>query len=186
MTSATAESAEFSEDLPPSADQAPEDGDLKGRKGPLAFRTISEVADELNVPQHVLRFWEARFEQVKPLKRGGGRRYYRPEDVELLKRISTLLYVQGYTIRGVQRVLRGQESEHSDDPVVVASQPDTSLTSSPPDHDRAPDNESAVAPADLNSIPPVTAPPPRIDANRLREELSEILVELEALRHYLG
>jgi len=71
-----------------------------------AFRTISEVADELDVPQHVLRFWETRFAQIKPLKRAGGRRYYRPEDVNLLRRIRELLYQQGYTIKGVQKLLR--------------------------------------------------------------------------------
>ncbi|GBR04211.1 hypothetical protein AOE01nite_11720 [Acetobacter oeni] len=83
----------------------------QSRKGPLAFRTISEVADELKIPQHVLRFWEARFEQVRPLKRGGGRRYYRPEDIDLLRSIADLLYVKGYTIKGVQRVLHGQGEE---------------------------------------------------------------------------
>ncbi len=76
------------------------------RKAPTAFRTISEVADDLNIPQHVLRFWETKFPQLKPLKRGGGRRYYRPEDIALLRRISDLLYTQGYTIKGVQRLLR--------------------------------------------------------------------------------
>jgi DNA-binding transcriptional MerR regulator len=76
------------------------------RKAATAFRTISEVADELQIPQHVLRFWESKFPQLKPLKRGGGRRYYRPEDIGLLKRISDLLYTQGYTIKGVQRLLR--------------------------------------------------------------------------------
>jgi len=75
-------------------------------KGPDAFRTISEVADDLDLPQHVLRFWETRFGQIKPLKRGGGRRYYRPDDVELLRGIRQLLYGEGYTIRGVQRILR--------------------------------------------------------------------------------
>ncbi len=77
-------------------------------KAPSAFRTISEVADELDVPQHVLRFWETKFTQIKPLKRGGGRRYYRPEDVALLKRIHNLLYTEGYTIKGVQKLLKGQ------------------------------------------------------------------------------
>lgn len=77
-------------------------------KAPDAFRTISEVAAELDLPQHVLRFWESRFPQIKPLKRGGGRRYYRPDDVELLRGIRHLLYGQGYTIRGVQRILREQ------------------------------------------------------------------------------
>ncbi len=77
-------------------------------KGPEAFRTISEVAQELDLPQHVLRFWETRFTQIRPMKRGGGRRYYRPEDVELLRGIRTLLYGEGYTIRGVQRLLKEQ------------------------------------------------------------------------------
>lgn len=75
-------------------------------KSAAAFRTISEVSDELDVPQHVLRFWETKFAQVKPLKRGGGRRYYRPEDIDLLRRIRDLLYREGYTIKGVQKLLR--------------------------------------------------------------------------------
>jgi DNA-binding transcriptional MerR regulator len=75
-------------------------------KAPEAFRTISEVAEELEVPKHVLRFWEAKFAQLKPMKRGGGRRYYRPEDVALLRGIRFLLYDDGYTIRGVQKILR--------------------------------------------------------------------------------
>lgn len=83
----------------------------RGRKAPSAFRTISEVADELHIPQHVLRFWETKFPQLAPLKRGGGRRYYRPEDIELLRRISDLLYIQGYTIKGVQRLLRDGPAE---------------------------------------------------------------------------
>jgi DNA-binding transcriptional MerR regulator len=77
-------------------------------KAPDAFRTISEVADELDLPQHVLRFWESRFREIRPMKRGGGRRYYRPEDVDLLRGIKHLLYGEGYTIRGVQRILREQ------------------------------------------------------------------------------
>lgn len=77
-------------------------------KSPDAFRTISEVAADLDLPQHVLRFWETRFVQIKPLKRGGGRRYYRPDDIELLKGIRHLLYGEGYTIRGVQRILKEQ------------------------------------------------------------------------------
>ena len=75
-------------------------------KSPEAFRTISEVAEDLDLPQHVLRFWETRFPQIKPLKRGGGRRYYRPGDVDLLKGIRHLLYGEGYTIKGVQRILK--------------------------------------------------------------------------------
>ena len=77
-------------------------------KAPDAFRTISEVADELDIPQHVLRFWESRFPQIKPMKRAGGRRYYRPDDVDLLRGVRHLLYGEGYTIRGVQRILREQ------------------------------------------------------------------------------
>jgi DNA-binding transcriptional MerR regulator len=83
-----------------------EHGRSRLRKTADAFRTISEVADDLHVPQHVLRFWETKFPQVRPLKRGGGRRYYRPEDVLLLRRVADLLYTQGYTIKGVQRLLR--------------------------------------------------------------------------------
>ena len=77
-------------------------------KAPDAFRTISEVADELDLPQHVLRFWESRFTEIKPMKRGGGRRFYRPDDIDLLRGIRHLLYGEGYTIRGVQRILREQ------------------------------------------------------------------------------
>jgi DNA-binding transcriptional MerR regulator len=75
-------------------------------KSPDAFRTISEAAEELDVPQHVLRFWETRFPQIKPMKRAGGRRYYRPNDLELLRGIRSLLYKEGYTIRGLQRILK--------------------------------------------------------------------------------
>ena len=78
----------------------------RGGKSAEAFCTISEVAGEIDIPQHVLRFWESKFNQIKPLKRGGGRRYYRPEDVELLRRIKSLLYDDGYTIKGVQKLLR--------------------------------------------------------------------------------
>jgi DNA-binding transcriptional MerR regulator len=81
-------------------------------KSPDAFRTISEVADDLDMPQHVLRFWETRFSQIKPLKRGGGRRYYRPDDVDLLKGLRRLLYGEGYTIKGVQRILKEQGARH--------------------------------------------------------------------------
>ena len=91
-----------------------ETGRARARKSPTAFRTISEVADDLQIPQHVLRFWESKFPQLKPLKRGGGRRYYRPEDIALLKRISDLLYTQGYTIKGVQRLLRDGGTEDAE------------------------------------------------------------------------
>ena len=81
---------------------------LSIQKSPDAFRTISEVATDLDVPQHVLRFWESKFAHIRPLKRGGGRRYYRPEDVDLLRGVRTLLYNDGYTIKGVQKVFREQ------------------------------------------------------------------------------
>jgi DNA-binding transcriptional MerR regulator len=91
---------------PDAAAGRPAAGTRRIEKSASAFRTISEVADELEVPQHVLRFWETKFPQVRPLKRGGGRRYYRPEDVELLRQIRSLLYHEGYTIKGVQRLMR--------------------------------------------------------------------------------
>ena len=86
-----------------------------GKSG-AAFRTTGEVSEELNLPAHVLRFWESKFAEIKPLKRGGGRRYYRPEDVDLLRRIRQFLYQEGYTIRGVQKLLR--ERERREEPAV--------------------------------------------------------------------
>lgn len=94
-----------------------------GGKSADAFRTISEVSEELDVPQHVLRFWETKFTQVRPLKRGGGRRYYRPSDIELLRRIRDLLYREGYTIKGVQKLLR--ESKGEGLPAVAPEEPET-------------------------------------------------------------
>lgn len=85
-----------------------------GVKSQAAFRTIAEVALELKLPQHVLRFWESKFTQIRPLKRGGGRRYYRPEDVEVLRRIRSLLYQEGYTIKGAQKLLRQRMPEQTD------------------------------------------------------------------------
>ena len=102
---------------------APEAGRRSG-KSATAFRTISEVASELDVPTHVLRFWETRFVQVRPLKRGGGRRYYRPEDVDLLRNIRQLLYGDGYTIKGVQKLLReGTIKDASPQPVPEPAPP---------------------------------------------------------------
>ena len=98
-------------------------------KGPDAFRTISEVAEELDLPQHVLRFWETRFSQIRPMKRGGGRRYYRPDDVDLLRGILKLLYGEGYTIKGVQRILKEQGARQ-----VVAAGQGAGLDPAPPDH----------------------------------------------------
>lgn len=110
----TGESAQENTDLLHQAEKAREQAEQISRKTQAAraskssgaFRTISEVADDLGVQQHVLRFWETKFSHVRPLKRGGGRRYYRPEDVDLLKRIHHLLYVEGYTIKGVQKLLK--------------------------------------------------------------------------------
>ena len=87
-------------------------------KSPDAFRTIGEVSEELAVPQHVLRFWETKFPQVRPLKRGGGRRYYRPEDVALLRHIRHLLHAEGYTVRGVQKLLRERASRPGAPPLL--------------------------------------------------------------------
>ena len=84
-----------------------------GPKSASAFRTISEVATELDLPQHVLRFWETKFNQIRPLKRGGGRRYYRPEDIDLLRQIRSLLYEDGYTIKGVQKLLRDGSAKNT-------------------------------------------------------------------------
>ena len=84
------------------------------KKSPEAFRTISEVVDELDLPAHVLRFWETKFSQLRPLKRGGGRRYYRPEDLELIRLIRDLLYNNGYTIKGVQKLMRGGKLKKSE------------------------------------------------------------------------
>ena len=100
-------------------------------KSATAFRTISEVSKELDLPQHVLRFWESKFPQIKPMKRGGGRRYYRPEDLEVLRRIRGLLYDDGYTIKGVQKLLREIGTSNLQDAIVsgsssLASEPDRS------------------------------------------------------------
>ena len=115
------------------SDDAPDDADAprtRPRKAATAFRTISEVADDLQIPQHVLRFWESKFPQLKPLKRGGGRRYYRPEDITLLRKISELLYTQGYTIKGVQRLLRDgvvEEAAASGMPELPLGHPDEEM-----------------------------------------------------------
>jgi DNA-binding transcriptional MerR regulator len=99
-------------------------------KSPDAFRTISEAAEDLDLPQHVLRFWETRFPQIKPLKRGGGRRYYRPDDVELLRVIKQLLYGEGYTIKGVQKLFKEQGARAVAAAKQTVSESDASLPSS--------------------------------------------------------
>ena len=129
-----------------------------GAKSATAFRTISEVSDELDVPQHVLRFWETKFPQVRPLKRGGGRRYYRPEDVALLRKIQRLLYSEGYTIKGVQRLLKDQRQSGAVDAEGAEALVDSLLA---PDlaaddlgGDELPDDESAEAEAPEEPLPP--------------------------------
>ena len=130
-------------------------------KSQSAFRTISEVSEDLGVPQHVLRFWESKFTQLRPLKRGGGRRYYRPEDLTLLRRIHDLLYKEGYTIKGVQRVLRVPRKAAG-----------------------ALDAETAAAPkAEIADIP--AAAPATAEARSLEPLLKGLLSDLKALRAML-
>ncbi len=137
-------------------------------KSAAAFRTISEVAGELDVAQHVLRFWESKFPQVRPLKRGGGRRYYRPEDVDLLRQIRSLLYEEGYTIKGAQKLLRGQKRAPGDDGVDDDS-PEVEL--------RPATAAPAVSPAEPVA-PVVLAPEVRARLRQLREELVALRTEL--------
>jgi DNA-binding transcriptional MerR regulator len=181
-------------------------------KSATAFRTISEVSAELGVPQHVLRFWETRFPQVKPLKRGGGRRYYRPEDVELLRRIQRLLYEEGYTIKGVQKLLResrggrpaapgdlfapgedgpeaapdasGAEDGDDEGPVREADEEEAGA-----DVEAAPAEAAAPAPASGPSAAPADAPPSAPEPSRLtaaqRGRIQTVVTELRALREIL-
>jgi DNA-binding transcriptional MerR regulator len=127
-------------------------------KSPDAFRTISEVAEGLALPQHVLRFWETRFPQIKPLKRGGGRRYYRPEDIELLAAIKRLLYGEGYTIKGVQKLLK----EHGAPGLVRSTATAPAPAAKPPRAPMAP-RERSEPPlrAEPVAAPPAPAPTPR-------------------------
>ncbi|MEJ0015450.1 MAG: MerR family transcriptional regulator [Acetobacteraceae bacterium] len=163
-------------------------GRLRPKKAPNAFRTISEVADELHIPQHVLRFWETKFPQVKPLKRGGGRRYYRPDDIALLRRISDLLYIQGYTIKGVQRLLREGGGRLSDDipPAPAEEQEAAEAERAAP----VPMEPELPMPELAQAAPPPTTrvsfrPRPDPEVERLREILTETLRELEELRALL-
>jgi DNA-binding transcriptional MerR regulator len=171
----------------PEGDDLPDAPRAKPKKAPNAFRTISEVADELHIPQHVLRFWETKFPQVKPLKRGGGRRYYRPDDIALLRRISDLLYTQGYTIKGVQRLLREGGGRLSDDipPATADERAAAEVEREPPRP--AAGAEQLPMPGLIGD--PVRAPkPPRPkdpEAERLRAVLTQTLSELEALRALL-
>jgi DNA-binding transcriptional MerR regulator len=162
------------------------------RKAPNAFRTISEVADDLHIPQHVLRFWETKFSQVKPLKRGGGRRYYRPDDIVLLRRIADLLYTQGYTIKGVQRLLREGGGQLSDDippPTADERAAAEAEKAGPPAEGplMIPGLELAPAPPSLvHAGRTATRPRPDLEGERLRALLLHALRELEALRALLN
>lgn len=155
-------------------------------KAPDAFRTISEVADDLKVPQHVLRFWETRFSQIKPMKRAGGRRYYRPDDVDLLRGIHHLLYGEGYTIRGVQRILRDQGLKF----VQSVWQPGAERPShGPVDDEDAPHPEGdEVSPPSAAAEPRPQATPAAIRAQMSREDLRRLqaaLFELSECRRLL-
>ena len=135
-------------------------------KSAAAFRTISEVAGELDVAQHVLRFWESKFPQVRPLKRGGGRRYYRPEDVELLRQIRSLLYDEGYTIKGAQKLLKGHKRPGADD-----------HDADPPQHELVLEDQDE-APSPVAEAAPPLAPEVRSRLRRLREELAGLRAAL--------
>jgi len=146
------------------SDSAGSEPDRRG-KSPDAFRTISEVSAELDIAQHVLRFWETKFSQIRPLKRAGRRRYYRPEDVALLRRIRDLLYDQGYTIRGVQKLIREKGTR-----AVIEDDLDVTLASDTPQEDAEPAIESS---------PPESAPEPSL--RTLLSELEEIRDQLRRL-----
>jgi DNA-binding transcriptional MerR regulator len=145
-------------------------------KSPDAFRTISEVADDLDMPQHVLRFWETRFNHIKPLKRGGGRRYYRPDDVDLLKGIRHLLYSEGYTIKGVQRILKEEGVRF----VQGIGRGEQSLAELRPDRDVVhPDEEGTAA---ESALPEVDDLPPAPTRHELpMEALRELQGALQEL-----
>jgi DNA-binding transcriptional MerR regulator len=164
-------------------------------KAPEAFRTISEVAAELDVPQHVLRFWEQRFSHIKPVKRGGNRRYYRPQDVDLLRGIRALLYADGFTIKGVQKLLREQGVRY----VAALGRNESSLISqlsqkSGPSTAQTEDSEAllharaalaAVAAAHPDAIQVRTAMEPTEVDEAVRGRLVDILAELEGLKERL-
>ncbi len=171
--------------MPAPAEEPADPVRARPKKAPNAFRTISEVADELHIPQHVLRFWETKFPQVKPLKRGGGRRYYRPDDIALLRRISDLLYIQGYTIKGVQRLLREGGGKLSDD-IPPATEAERAAAAA----ERAGQvDQPSLLPADeapiLFAEPNHTLGLLRDENMRLRMMLQQALEELVVIRHFL-
>lgn len=139
-------------------------------KSPDAFRTISEVAEDLDLPQHVLRFWETRFTQIRPMKRGGGRRYYRPDDIDLLRAIRHLLYGEGYTIKGVQRILKEQGPKALVALVRQGGAP--RAVAPPPEPAQAVMAAQDAAPAPMISVAPIRRPPPPapVDENQVAME----------------
>ena len=158
---------------------APVRAETPGRlhKSPSAFRTISEVSAELDVPQHVLRFWETKFAQLRPLKRGGGRRYYRPEDVQLLTRIRELLYRDGYTIKGVQRLFRA-DGARADATGADGARADVAKTGpAEPSFAARPEATAEPAPAGASAGP--TASPQ--ERGRALEGLLQELLEIRDL-----
>ncbi|WP_419729196.1 MerR family transcriptional regulator [Lichenicola sp.] len=161
-----------------------QDRSARLKKSPSAFRTISEVADDLHIPQHVLRFWETRFPQVKPLKRGGGRRYYRPDDIALLRRISDLLYIQGYTIKGVQRLLREGDGTLSGDlpPPDVADRGDEIDVAAGAAGSEGPEAHEALHPEVLHaSIDPVQDAGGAVQLQELQEEVRRLRMALDSV-----
>jgi DNA-binding transcriptional MerR regulator len=138
-------------------------------KSPEAFRTITEVADSLDLPQHVLRFWETRFPQIKPLKRGGGRRYYRPDDVELLRAIKGLLYDRGFTIKGVQKLLR-EQGVHS----AIRAEAGQAAAPSPAPRPAAPPAPATRTEPVFAAEPPAATRLSESDAAKLRSTLAEL------------
>jgi DNA-binding transcriptional MerR regulator len=157
-------------------------------KAPDAFRTISEVADDLDIPQHVLRFWETRFTQIKPMKRSGGRRYYRPDDVDLLRGIRRLLYGEGYTIRGVQRILKENGIKAVQGLVDGAAAPAfaADVVAKRPvveeDHDDAPEPEAEIEADDEEEAEESILPPHPIVARREPEMTSRREPDMAARR----
>jgi DNA-binding transcriptional MerR regulator len=144
-------------------------------KAPDAFRTISEVADDLKVPQHVLRFWETRFNQIKPMKRAGGRRYYRPDDVDLLRGIHHLLYGEGYTIRGVQRILKDQGLKFVQNVWQPGAEQPVHGPVDDDDHPEEPVPEETLAPSRPQATPAaIRAQMSREDLRRLQATLFEL------------
>lgn len=157
-------------------------------KAPTAYRTISEVATSLDVPQHVLRFWESKFQQIRPLKRGGGRRYYRPEDVTLISNIKELLYNQGFTIKGVQKLLKETGRVGIVRPSQMAQAPAAGAAVTPP-------SQTSMSAATASLHTPTTIAPAIAAATLAkpssglsagaRREVEGVLAELKAMRELL-